>query len=464
MKSYSRTAALVVLGVAAFAWSQEKQATPSPAPQQQDSNAPPAALDSSDNPLTPGDNVRLSAGSPFRLTVPGSREARNFLLWSAALSESAQTLTGGTDNGWADQTTTGMRFALSRAGRGQEFSAGYQGGVQFNGELSGRQAGQSAVTYFHGLNVTETVNRGRWNVSLVNNTQYTPQSNFGFAGNGNIGDFGSPAGGGLGSTLPTVNPSLTPDQSIANGSSARVSNTSAAAVEYRLNSKSSLHSKVSFGLLDFMDGGIDSRQMLADGGYQRRVGRRNWITADAGYSRFWFPGFDGVELNAEQVRLGFESQVTKRLSVAASAGPQITRSEFLRFRALNTSIAANLAYGWRRNQFSLTYDRGTSGGSGVLLGGSSDVITASLSKELRRGWGVAFNGGYSRLSAFTLGTSKFSGEFAGLGISRGITREAHMFFGYGMQRQDGCSLAVCDGIQHRLTLGIDWNHRPIRIR
>src|SRR5205085_1405763 len=138
--SYShRTAVLVVLGVAAFAWSQEKPEPPkqpaseqqsaqekqpssSLAPQQQDSNAPPAALDSSDNPLTPGDNVRLSAGSPFRLTVPGSREARNFLLWSAALSESAQTLTGGTDNGWADQTTTGMRFALSRAGRGQEFS------------------------------------------------------------------------------------------------------------------------------------------------------------------------------------------------------------------------------------------------------------------------------------------------------------------------------------------------------
>src|SRR2546421_666772 len=94
MKSYShRTAVLVVLGVAAFAWSQEKpepskqpapeqqsaqekQATPSPAPQQQDSNAPPAALDSSDNPLTPGVNVRPSAAEPSRLAIPGPRDWR----------------------------------------------------------------------------------------------------------------------------------------------------------------------------------------------------------------------------------------------------------------------------------------------------------------------------------------------------------------------------------------------------
>jgi hypothetical protein len=480
--------ALCGLGLAAMSVAQntpapEPQSTPPAAQQQQpqqlpvqpvtdnqqpggDSNAPAAGTDNGmSTTLTPGDNTRTASGGVFRFAVPGGRDAHNFLSWSASLQESAQSGVAGVgSNGWSDQTGTGVSFAMNRAGHTQDFSVAYSGGTQFNAELAGGlQPGQPRITYFHNLNITDSLRHGRWDFNLANSTQYTPISNFGFSGNGIAGDFGSLPG--IGSTLPTLEPGLLPDQGINNGYSPRVSNTTAFSAMYRLSGKSFVSALASFGLMDFVDGDrLNSRQLIAEATWERRLGARNWIALQGSHARFWFPDVDGAVITSDAGTVGFARQLTSRMSISAFGGPQVAHSDLLNIDRLGYSIVADLAYGWRRNSFALGYSHGVTGGSGALLGATSDILFATFNKPVRRTWSFGVNGGYSRQVALVGTGGPVGSEYGGISIGRSITRETSLSLGCSVGHSDACTVATaCDALQHRVNLQLNWNPRPVRV-
>src|SRR5207302_9241083 len=129
-----------------------------------------------------------------------------------------------------DQTALGWHVGMNRSGREQGCTLAYQGGVQLNGTLGDRFGGTPATQFFHAVTATESITMGRLALRFADSATYTPQSSFGFSGVGPAGEFGQPAaGGGISSTLPSVDPSLIPDQSILNGSFSRLSNSAVAA-------------------------------------------------------------------------------------------------------------------------------------------------------------------------------------------------------------------------------------------
>ena len=437
--------------------------------QQSSSNAPIAASDNGfGTALTPGDNARMASGGLFRFAVPGAREVRNFFTWSASLQQGAQSGTPGVPGAdWTDQTTTGLQLAFNRSGHTQDFSASYQGGSQFNGELTGNlQPGQKHVTYFHQLELSDTLRFGRLELNVANHTQYTPQSGFGFTGNGVPGDFAS-SGTGMGASNPAIDPGLVPNDSINNGYTSRVSNTTALSATYRLTGKNVISGLASFGLIDFVDGGgIDGQQMMVQASFQHWLSRRTWISVSGDHSRFWYPEFDGVDVNSESGMVGITRQFSKRLTASVSAGPQVSHSDFLNFDRLGYTVAADVAYGWRRNALTAAYNHGVSGGSGVLLGSTADTVTGSFRRQLHRVWNVGLNGGYARQTPLLATTTTVSAQFGGASVSRELTREASLSLGYGVYRFDNgiCLTSSCDGLQHRVSLQFNWNARPMRVR
>ncbi len=91
--------------------------------------------------------------------------------------------------------------------------------------------------------------------------------------------------------------------------------------------------------------------------------------------------------------VGITRQLTTRMTVSAFGGPQVAHFDLFNIDRLGYQIAADMAYGWRRNRLGVDYSHSVTGGAGILLGATSDILSASFSKPLRRTWSVGVNGG-----------------------------------------------------------------------
>jgi hypothetical protein len=428
-----------------------------------------------DNPPNDTDSAeKRRHGAPvaahvLRLATPGGQETRNFFVYGASLYQSAGTQGVKGVSEWLDQTSLGLRAGLNRSGRSQEFSLLYGGGVQFNGLFTDRLAGQQATTFFHSLSLVETITAGRWNISLADSTTYTPRAAFGFIGAGPAGQFGSQFGPGIGTTLPVLDPSLAPDQSILDGFTSRISNTSAASVEYRLTGNNTLSGNASYGFTDNINSVLlDERQANFSGDFQHRISRRNTVGVAGGHGFFWYPEVPQFDLREEFGQVSFTHEFSRYWSASIAGGPQIVHSDFAKLDILSSTVSASIAYNRHHNALTIGYGRGTSGGSGILVGSRGDTVTGSFTQTLRRDWQIGLYGGYSRQSALLGPSQTFASEYFGAGVSRKLTDEMGLGLSYSLQRQESvgtvCTLVTCDYLAHRVGLSIDWNPRPLRIR
>jgi hypothetical protein len=287
---------------------------------------------------------------------------------------------------------------------------------------------------YHDLAIAQEVRGGRWTLRLRDVSVISQDAAFGGL---NTGGPGLAANGG--STVQ-VQPSLAPGDSVLISRAKRVSSTAVGEVDYALSRRTSLTFTGSYGLLDFVNGGgIDTRTVNARAGYNYALSAKNSIAFIYGYSHISFKGA-GYWVHGDMVQASFGRRITGRLAFQGAAGAELSRIENVAAsssRDLSWNLSASLKYAQQRTQYSLSYFRGLTGGSGAFFGARTDTLTAGLEHRLTRSWSGSLNGGYSinRDLAVSPTARRYDNWFGGSSLGRPIGRHLHFRLSYGLQQQ-----------------------------
>lgn len=175
------------------------------------------------------------------------------------------------------------------------------------------------------------------------------------------------------------------------------------------------------------------------------------------------------------VDLVFGRRIRQRMVFQLSAGPQeiLLRNFVPPINPIWTwNLTSSLMYQLRRTTYSLMYMHGTTNGSGVFFSATTDMVTATASRQLSAFWTASATAGYDsnqNLASIPGQTGLFNGWFVGLNASRPIGPHFLTSFFYGAQKQigtGGCPVANCANGYLWQTFGgtLTWHPRPIALR
>jgi hypothetical protein len=280
-------------------------------------------------------------------------------------------------------------------------------------------------------------------------------------------------GNGIGVT-PGFRQDLSPDQSILTRGASRISNTAIAQTTYALGYRSSLTFSGSYGLLNFVDGGLqNSGTTSGHAGYNYLLSPLNSMAVSYGFSHLAFSGLP-VGMNDHTVQLSFARRITGRLSVQVGAGPdiQMYKAPVAGSSTVLSWIASTaIHYQLRRVRASVRYNHALGGGGGVLPGAETDIVSGDLGRSLGA-WDLAISAGYGNDRAIQQTILNANGPslqrwFTSARVSRRLNRYGNLFAAYGASSQSSlagvCSLAACSAntLTQTISLGYNWGLQPI---
>lgn len=376
---------------------------------------------------------------------------------------------GYTNGGVYAQTSLSGDVAYSSKSEVHPFSMLYTGGTQF-----GPQSGYG-TTYYQSLALSQSYVTRSWVFGVSDLVSYLPQSP-------TVGLSGIPGTGDLG--LSPVQNGLQPSQDIISIQNNRISNAISGNVERRLDAFTSLSGGASYGILHFFgNGGLDSSQISADVGVNRRINGRSSASLSATYGTFYYSSLgNGASFAIKGLSAGYRRQLSRSLSVSASGGPEwIGSSGVLGIPSrLTYTAGAGLSYSVRIYNASLGYSRAINGGAGVQPGGISDTISATLQRPFGTAWSVSGNAGYARTQGLTnsstpvnltlLGitsSGNYDSTYVGGQISRRLSRSFSAYGSYTAINQSysqvGISPVALNGIVQTFALGISYFPRSLHL-
>jgi hypothetical protein len=404
----------------------------------------------------------------------GGQASHSFLLPSFGVTTQAQTNSSsfGQANGpaWISTTYLSGRVGVNKVSGRSELLLDYLAGGGFS---SYSNAGNSVI---QSLDVSETLHWGRWSLMFGDQFTYLPASSFGFGGLGGLNDFGVPLVA-VGST-PGFRQDILPNQSIMTNGARRIGNAAVAQTTYALGYRSSLSFVGSYSQLHFLDGGLqDSNSASFRGGYNYLLSPKNSMSIWYGFNRLRLSNLP-QGMDDHEVLASFARRITGRLAFQVGAGPdvQIFRAPLAGPGTVVTwAVSAGLLGGqqfrFRHMEAGLNYSHFLTGGSGVLAGAQTDMVSGQLSRGFGR-WAATATVGYSRNQALRqtlVNADRISpqGWFAGAQASRHFARYGRLFFAYNASNQSGiaaiCSFAACrtNGLTQAISVGYNWSLRPI---
>ena len=348
-------------------------------------------------------------------------------------------------------------LSLDGSSLNNEFGLHYSGGASINHTVDNSQ------NIHHQFGIMEAFRRHKWQVMLGDDASYLPESGFGSA---HLTD------GNSGSLVGTRQETL-PDQSIVTGRGGRISNSAQGEVSYLLSWRDSVSFSGNYGLLRYLDdtGLIDGTQIGAGAGWQHAFNHHDTMSLSYHFSDFGYDNQPGT-LHSHSFQVAYGRRIVRRLAMRLSAGPQFTQIYEVPVPAPPVTVAASagLVYARRRSSFSVEYSRGTTGGSGVFLGATTDLVSGTFEQQFLRKWSFGMRGGYAHNSSLTSTISQnIEGFRGGLWLHRRLTREFDWGFQYSVLDQNasgGACTTVCSalGVRQIISMSISWHpRRPIRI-
>jgi hypothetical protein len=333
--------------------------------------------------------------------------------------------------------------------------------LNYNGAESVFAGGglDTQLTSSHQLNLSTILTKRRWSLALTEAASYTPQSSFGLGIYGGLGS--NPLG--FGSDLRS---GLYPNESVLNAGR-RFDDSTIAELTYSLSPRNSLRGSAGFGILRFQDSGFSNNSQYNLGfGFSRVLCRRSSFSLDYQFWRTESAGFS--EVQAHSALLGYTRQISPRLTVEISGGPQLqVQKSTASSNSLQWTSSNTLLYRMERSSLSLTYSAGIAGGSGVYQASRNHLLRAALSRPVTRYWVGTLDFGYAQNSgvgAFSKSRAQQGGFLLGRQVAgKGLT------FSYQFQHQSlggicsGADCSVFGGWSHTVGIGLDWIARPLRI-
>jgi hypothetical protein len=372
-------------------------------------------------------------------------------------------------NGYSGATTSTAFDGTATYVSGSQahpFSAIYSGGY-FLGDNSGQPSGS-----FQNLGLSQQF-IGK-NVSFVvgDLVSYLPEAPvFGLSGVPGVGDVGTePIGtGGV------------PLDSILSYYGRRISNTSSGSVSARASATTSITGYASYTLQHFIDDvGIDNDELDTGVNVNHRINAKNTIGAGYLFSDFWYspssafaayvpPDFS---FDTQEVDLQYEHVFSRRLVLNASIGPEWTHSSDSGYLPSQTTVAVSavLSYAQRLTTYLLSYSRGSTAGSGVLTGTTSDNVNFTINHSFSRNWSGSFSTNYGHatsLAELYNTDSDATTYYAGVQATRRIGRffSAYASYNYEYQSLSGPLLTplAFSGSANVLGFGIFYKPRPLHV-
>jgi hypothetical protein len=423
-------------------------------------STPPLQPDS--RPLTGAQSPNL--GSPevgHSYFVPG------FQFFDTARSISLNQLIG---SDWTSTSYVVGNLSLYRVTGHSELSANYTGGGYFSTDSA------QGNGYFHELGLTQGVKWRRWQLSLIDQFSYLPESSFGFGFGTGLSVPG--ISGVLAPSLPGLQTSYEPNQSILTSIGTRYSNSFTTEAVYTF-SRSSINVAGSYGILRFLDpGNIDSDTDILNVGYNHQISKEDTVGILYRFSEYHFLGTpQGVTDHA--IHLAYGRKITGRLALQLFGGPEIT---FFRepvdnkTQRVSPSGSLTLSYAMPRGAVLLTYNHGVSNGGGILVGSDTDQVRLELDRKISRHWqgsisfGLARNKGLGNFLNVNQNGQDYDSYLAGGALNHPLGRNANLSIAYSARiqtsTQNVCAAGSCNTsyTQQQVTFGLSWHARPFVLR
>ena len=411
-------------------------------------------------------DTRPLAGAQ-NLSLGGQKTSHSFLLPSFAVTSAVQFNPYDSNNGGpSTQTTTYIsgRLGLNKVSGRSELLVDYLAAGGFS-----NNANQNS-SVVQSLDFSETIRGGRWSQMFGEQLTYLPSSSFNFGGLGGLNGLG--VGLATVGNTPGFRQDLVPGEPIITNNAARINNTAIAQTSYLLGYRSSITVFGSYGVLRFIDGGLqDSSTIGAGAGYNYLLSPLNTMSIGYGYTKLMFSGLP-ERAEGHSVLVSFARRITGRLSGQVGAGPQVqlfTAPLAGSGTVVSWTLNSGLNYQLANWGLGFGYSHALTGGSGVLSGAETDLFSGHASRKLGS-WQTSLGTGYSRNHALkqTAGsTFTTQGWFAGAGMSRQFVRFGSFTINYNVSRQTNlsaiCPLPACvsAGLTQTVSLGYSWGFRPI---
>jgi len=411
---------------------------------------------------TAGDDRPLSGVQ--ELTFGPSLGVRNFLLPSINVTSQLATTSSGA--GYSRPTALSYvlgNLDLNRVSERTELLLHYTGGAMMSTYLN------SAV---QDLAFSYTYKWRRWSLLVGDQTSYLSESPFGFGGVGGIAFLN----GGV--SVPFLNPSLDPNQTIPTIIAPRLSSTVVSQIEYKLNPRASWTASGSYGMLNFLGAGyINSTEWALQTGYNYLLSPQSSIAVIYHFDAFRFT-YLPQEIGNHVAQIGYARYVTGRLGFHLAAGPSVELFRgFLTGSANRISWAmdGSLNYRMDRTTLLLGYAHLLTAGSGVLAGARTSQVVAEMERKLSPRWQASASLGYANnhslvQTAASLGREQYNSWYVAVRFSHQLRPGSSLFLGYGARVQAmnaaACAIPNCgtNSIGHEFSAGFNFGLRPITVR
>lgn len=311
----------------------------------------------------------------------------------------------------------------------------------------------------------------RWQVQILDQFSYLPQSQFGFGGGTGLGVPG--ISGSLGPSVPGIGGSVLPNQSIYAAVGSRYTNSFMSQITYQLSRRGSVTVGGADGLLHFtQSGSIDTDSYIGNVGYNYMLTKNDSLGVSYRFTSYHYPGQS--QSMGDQVSLAwYGRKITRRMALQIYGGPDITNYRVLvnnQKQTVEGNGGISLSYAFDKGGLGASYFHALSGGSGVLIGSNMDQVTFTGTRRLTRLWSVQGNVGFAKNRPLTSqsGTqgNGYNSIYAGGGVNRPIGRDVNFSLAYSAQIQN-VNPTVCAGsgcstssTQNMITISLQWHTRP----
>jgi hypothetical protein len=262
-----------------------------------------------------------------------------------------------------------------------------------------------------------------------------------------------------------------------------LNNSTALEYDYQLSRRGSITIVGSYALLHYFDNNLANYYDVAfQGAYNYQLTRKDTIALSYQFSAIRYSNL-GQSINSNVIQGMYGRKVTGHLAFQIAAGPQFVSSNspitggtptvpvIASSSSAYWTLTSSLTYGMKRATLGASYNHGVTGGSGVLIGAETDILTGTIGGPINRTSNVSGNFGYSRNSGFAVGNSTVSQNynywFAGGTYSKTLGRNVDLFVNYQLQYQKssdgGCVGASCsqDILRNQISFGVNLHRQPI---
>lgn len=374
---------------------------------------------------------------------------------------------GESNPGWSTTNYLAANVVLMEASRWSQLALNYSGGGTFSTDKN------QGNGYFHQVGVSQSLQWGRWQLQILDQFSYLPNSQFGFGGGTGL----SLPGGGISSGVPQTGLTSN-EQLLFTAVGPRYTNNFTTQAVYQISRRASVNVSGTYGILRFVDpGNIANNTVGASVGYNYALSKEDTIGLSYHFNRFTYIG-ESQSTTDQVISVVYGKKITGRLAFRAYGGPDITTFKVpLANTTQRTSVSggANLTYQFSHVATTISYSHAVTPGSGVFTGSETDTIQAGATRPLGRVWRAQGNFGYARnrniVSGAGVSAMAFDSWYVGGGVSRPLGPNSNISIAYSANIQTGsnsfgCTVPGCGGnyTQDQVTVNFQWHTRPLVLR